>query len=125
MTERWVCWCGSSYKRYDTWHAKKHRAWHKRHEDGDFLPEGSRKEETRSWTCMYSLTLFRDKHRCRACETTENLEVHHIISKRKGGTGHMANLVTLCHRCHSRTIPVAVSNPAHPDQQKITEVMTA
>jgi 5-methylcytosine-specific restriction endonuclease McrA len=46
--------------------------------------------------------LARDRHRCRApgCRRTRFLEVHHVTSRRNGGTNDPANLVTLCSACH-------------------------
>ena len=46
--------------------------------------------------------LARDKHCCQApgCGRTRFLEVHHILARRKGGTNHPDNLVTLCGSCH-------------------------
>lgn len=64
----------------------------------------------------------RDKHRCRQCGAKEtdmehgswesfsgtihkvyrsNLEVHHIQFRSQGGSDHPANLITLCHDCHT------------------------
>ncbi len=44
----------------------------------------------------------RDRHRCRApgCGSRKFLEVHHVIPKEQGGLNAVANLVTLCSRCH-------------------------
>jgi len=46
--------------------------------------------------------LARDKHRCQApgCGRTRFLEVHHIVSRNKGGDNQAENLVTLCGSCH-------------------------
>ena len=46
--------------------------------------------------------LARDKHRCTApgCGRTHFLEVHHIVSRRRGGTNQPQNLKTLCGSCH-------------------------
>lgn len=49
------------------------------------------------------ITLYikeRDGERCVDCGATENLEVHHIIPRKYGGSDHPANLKTLCHNCH-------------------------
>lgn len=47
--------------------------------------------------------LSRDQHRCQAhgCRNTWFLEVHHIVSRRQGGTNDLTNLITLCGSCHS------------------------
>ena len=46
--------------------------------------------------------LARDRHRCRApsCRRTRFLEVHHIVSRQRGGSNRPENLVTLCGACH-------------------------
>lgn len=46
--------------------------------------------------------LARDRHRCRApgCDRTHFLEVHHIVSKSRGGGHDPENLITLCGACH-------------------------
>jgi 5-methylcytosine-specific restriction endonuclease McrA len=37
---------------------------------------------------------------CRKCFAKENLDVHHIVSRVKGGSNNPTNLVLLCGRCH-------------------------
>ncbi|MCK9995437.1 MAG: HNH endonuclease [Candidatus Krumholzibacteria bacterium] len=46
--------------------------------------------------------LARDKHRCRApgCGRTRFLEIHHIVSRQRGGGNTAENLMTLCASCH-------------------------
>jgi len=46
--------------------------------------------------------LARDQHRCQApgCGRTRFLEVHHIVSRQKGGSNEAENLMTLCASCH-------------------------
>ena len=46
--------------------------------------------------------LARDRHRCQApgCGRTRFLEVHHILSRSRGGSNRADNLVTLCAACH-------------------------
>ena len=128
---------------YDGHYAREHRAWHERHGDTlPPNPLGSKLKETRSWTTVRDIVLQRDKHRCRACGrleklihkvtkypnipradglqqpyeyhwTKSNLEVHHIISRKMGGTDHPTNLITLCLKCHYRTKHGSYSgNPA-------------
>jgi len=53
-------------------------------------------------TDIYAEVRKRDKA-CRICgDKTENqnLHVHHIISRRRGGTDNVDNLVSLCPKCH-------------------------
>ena len=46
--------------------------------------------------------LARDQHRCQApgCGRTRFLEIHHIVSRKQGGSNKAENLVTLCGSCH-------------------------
>jgi hypothetical protein len=46
--------------------------------------------------------LLRDGHRCRVrgCGSTRFLEVHHLKSRRDGGSNDEDNLVVLCSNCH-------------------------
>ena len=46
--------------------------------------------------------LARDRHRCSTpgCGATRFLEVHHVMSRARGGSNKAENLVTLCGRCH-------------------------
>jgi 5-methylcytosine-specific restriction endonuclease McrA len=46
--------------------------------------------------------LARDQHHCQApgCSRTRFLEVHHIVSRKHGGSNKAENLVTLCGSCH-------------------------
>jgi len=68
----------------------------------DFLPEGSREPETRTWSWMRQLCLIRDGYTCRSCAEASK-EVHHIIPRSQGGTNHLQNVITLCERCHPET----------------------
>ena len=38
---------------------------------------------------------------CLVCKEDRVREIHHIIPRREGGTGHRENLVSLCPTCHS------------------------
>lgn len=44
----------------------------------------------------------RDRYRCSApgCQNTRFLEIHHIVSRKKGGDNHPDNLHLLCSACH-------------------------
>jgi 5-methylcytosine-specific restriction endonuclease McrA len=41
----------------------------------------------------------RDGKQCAICESTDELQVHHILGARHGN--HPSNLVTLCKTCHT------------------------
>ena len=51
---------------------------------------------------MVTTILWRDNHRCQyaGCTKTTDLEVHHILPRRLGGTDHPWNLLTLCSEHH-------------------------
>lgn len=44
--------------------------------------------------------LQRDNYHCYVCENDKDLEVHHVLPRRLGGSHEMDNLITLCVRCH-------------------------
>lgn len=86
-------------------------------------------EKTNSLTVSRSLpsdwpqrrreVLQRDEYMCRNCERHEDmrgvsLEVHHIVPRRRGGTHHKANLMTLCEHCHDRVHNGSVTTPDNP-----------
>jgi RNA-directed DNA polymerase len=58
---------------------------------------GSRHAE---WQELRRHILERDKYTCQHCGHKQNLEVHHILSRREQGTDDPANLITLCEDCH-------------------------
>jgi 5-methylcytosine-specific restriction endonuclease McrA len=49
-----------------------------------------------------AVVLARDRHRCSTpgCGATHFLEVHHVVSRARGGSNRAENLMTLCGRCH-------------------------
>ena len=53
------------------------------------------------WQLTRSAILSRDVHcQYEGCLNTNDLEVHHIVPRRLGGTDHPANLIALCHDHH-------------------------
>lgn len=43
----------------------------------------------------------RDGFRCALCDSTDHLEIHHVVPRGKGGgRENPMNLITLCWRCH-------------------------
>jgi hypothetical protein len=44
----------------------------------------------------------RDNHRCRVCNATDNLQVHHLVYRTNGGSDKLSNLMTLCGDCHDK-----------------------
>ena len=39
---------------------------------------------------------------CVACGSTEDLQHHHLVPRKQGGTDDETNLVTLCTECHHK-----------------------
>jgi 5-methylcytosine-specific restriction endonuclease McrA len=65
-------------------------------------------DRTVSWGFFVKIQL-RKHPICARCGETKNLEVHHIIALKSGGTNEAKNLITLCHSCHRaqhRTTPI-------------------
>lgn len=50
----------------------------------------------------FARLVLRDGPFCKACGTTDNLCVDHIIPMSRGGSDDMDNLQLLCRRCNSR-----------------------
>ena len=44
----------------------------------------------------------RDNFKCRVCNSSENLQAHHMKPRIKGGTDRLSNLMTLCESCHEK-----------------------
>lgn len=43
----------------------------------------------------------RDGFRCALCDSTEGLQIHHVIPRGVGGSSSPMNLICLCWRCHN------------------------
>ena len=70
------------------------------------LPKGKdyQQGEQFGYDCVRDYVLYRDKYTCKCCKGESGdkvLEVHHIIRQADKGTDRPANLVTLCHTCHT------------------------
>ena len=52
------------------------------------------------WPKLKKLIHARDRNMCRDCGSTDQLEVHHVVAVKDGGTPDPDNLVTLCAVCH-------------------------
>ena len=58
------------------------------------------------WRDIRLLVLERDQYQCKLCGKRPSSQVHHIAPRRKGGGEELANLITLCGRCHMLLSPV-------------------
>lgn len=54
------------------------------------------------WFEIRKQVLKRDDYRCRNCDASANLVVHHIVPIGAKGTNQLPNLATLCRACHRR-----------------------
>lgn len=59
-----------------------------------------RKRRTHLQADTRNAVLDRDGHKCVRCKSADKLQVHHIWHRKFGGGNDMANLETLCLRCH-------------------------
>lgn len=55
--------------------------------------------QTEEWLHKREQALTRDEYRCRMCNTSENLQVHHRTYRRRGKE-EPTDLTTLCDSCH-------------------------
>ena len=58
-----------------------------------------------NWQDIRKIVLSRDDHKCRGCETTGHLHVHHLIPRHLGGPDEPENLISLCPACHAAHHP--------------------
>jgi len=65
--------------------------------------EGRTTPEKADWVGIRLVIFQRDGYRCVKCGNFHHLHVHHIRSRKKGGTTQMDNLQTLCQECHAKT----------------------
>ena len=64
----------------------------------------------------------RDGFRCALCDSTNGLQVHHIIPRGEGGTDNMANLICLCWKCHAAAHGVKIEDyPPEINADTITQ----
>lgn len=61
------------------------------------------KEKLRDWLAVRKLVLVRDLYRCRACQSKEQVDVHHLKFRSAGGKDVPSNLLVLCRVCHGET----------------------
>ena len=84
----------------------------------DFSPDGDRGQKNVPWPTISRAVLLRDDYRCRICgrgsltavdksstydKVHFDLEVHHIVPRKDGGSDSFRNLITLCSSCHHST----------------------
>lgn len=57
-------------------------------------------EAVSEWKKLSRQVFRRDEFKCIRCQSHYNLTAHHMVSRVDGGADSLANLVTLCGRCH-------------------------
>lgn len=60
------------------------------------------KLDSEAYIILRNKVLERDSWRCQECASAENLQVHHMKSRRELGGDTMTNLITLCAICHGK-----------------------
>lgn len=58
------------------------------------------------WRKIRQKVLQRDNRICQVCGKEHSGQVHHILPRSQGGTNDLANLITLCGKCHMVISPV-------------------
>jgi len=54
----------------------------------------------KNWNEIRKRIMKRDGHKCYYCDSTDELEVHHLRPLSMGGNNEDYNLLTLCWECH-------------------------
>ena len=76
-------------------------------EEGKPIPQGEDYQHGERYQTgtLREAVFSRDNYTCQCCERTISdeaiLHVHHIIYRSMGGTNRMANLATVCEKCHT------------------------
>jgi len=58
--------------------------------------------EQEYWSTIRQKVLERDNYTCQKCgaKAPTKFHIHHILKRKKGGTDHFDNLITVCPSCH-------------------------
>lgn len=96
--------------------------------DEDVKGKRYQEGEQMGYANVKSYVKARDGFRCWACGNSENLEVHHIISRCNGGSDRPENLITLCGKCHENhhngKYPLTIPFPKDKGFKGATEMNT-
>jgi 5-methylcytosine-specific restriction endonuclease McrA len=58
--------------------------------------------DANSYLELHRQVLERDRWRCQACGSMQNLQVHHLKFRSQSGDDMEQNLITLCAECHEQ-----------------------
>lgn len=61
---------------------------------------------------------------CVACNSKEDLQHHHLVTRAEGGTNAASNLITLCNPCHLK-LHRRRMNGTYNASQRLVEAFTA
>lgn len=67
----------------------------------DGRPSAARRGYGRAWRKLRAAVLL-DRPVCEACGRAEATDVDHVVRRGAGGSDDLANLMALCHPCHSK-----------------------
>ncbi len=73
-----------------------------RMQDPNIEGEGYQHGRMFGYENMRAYVLDRDGYKCQLCGAKQDLHLHHIVPRSKGGVDRPENLITLCSECHSK-----------------------
>lgn len=63
----------------------------------------------------------RDGYMCAICGDPRHLQIHHYVSRGRGGCNHPMNLITLCAHCHAQAHGTVFPNEEMWDAETIQQ----
>lgn len=63
----------------------------------------------------------RDGYMCAICGDPRHLQIHHYVSRGRGGCNHPMNLITLCPYCHAVIHGVEYPFTDYMDAEELTQ----
>lgn len=63
--------------------------------------------QSTSWSVLRNYRLDKDNHKCAHCDSTQQLNVHHITYNNLGNEDPDKDLITLCQQCHNKLHNIA------------------
>lgn len=70
----------------------------------------SKTSENESWSYLREIILDKYNYQCSICGQYGEIDVHHKIPIKEGGTNEIENLITLCRNCHENLHHFKFSN---------------
>jgi 5-methylcytosine-specific restriction endonuclease McrA len=69
---------------------------------------------SKEWKVLKASVMVRDGQACQKCGRNDDLVVHHIEPRTKGGADAADNLITLCKSCHFKAHMMLAPNYGIP-----------